>query len=491
MNYLYRYRSLDALFKHKELENLSIYFARPEELNDQMEKYMNVVWQGDEIAFQGLFKHYIYTLTHLYFAVRLRDPKTKIDIENLPVFLDIKVLEAPEMKDVFKAIYDGFFSSPGIAQLPIQMSASKRKFTSDEILWILREINLYAYLTIDIVIRSKMCGQDVLKNPVLRDVYELLKNWPGYSQVIGILTNNNFSTKEIEKKLVSSTAVQQIYKRYLNEVKFKDKDTHNVNILTLDFPDVYIKNITKVLYNKHCVACFSGTFQNEPMWAHYANNENGICLEYKVTNINGNPCFRLYSVARTNPSSDPTKLQVLTGAHWESILPVVYSEEYPEIDFFTSLGMLPMSIISGFWLCNYDRTQFSSSLKVYQPIEEWRQRYHENSKNHICTKATNWSYEQEYRLFHQDLLTPISEIPENRIANYAIEDLKSITFGRQVSAEDKRRIITIILNHCNQTKHTVKFYDLFYSTITKRLERRPCIEAISIKNCEAICSSEN
>lgn len=479
MDHLYRYRSIKSLFDHKELENLSIYFARPEELNDQMEKYMNVIWQGDEIAFQGLFKHYIYTLTHLYFAVRLRDPKMQIDVENLPVFLDIKVLEAPEMKDVFKSVYDEFFSSLSIAHFPVEMAISKKKFTSDEILWVFRSINLYAYLVIDTVIRTQICGQDVFKDSELKEVYDLLKNWEGYTQILDILTDDKYSTQERSKQMLAFCLEQQINKHFLNKVKFRDKNTHNINVLTFDFPEKYIKNITKVLYNKHCVACFSGTFQNEPMWAHYANNENGICLEYKVTNINESPCLRLYSVVRTYSTSDPSKWQVFTGAHWETILPVVYSDEYPEIDFFTSLGALPMPIIRGFWLCNYDRSRFSACLKNYDPIEQWRQHYHENSKKHICTKATNWSYEQEYRLFHQDFLTPISENSENRIANYPIEDLESITFGRQVSAEDKCKIISIISKHCKGTGHTVKFYDLHYSTITKQLEREPSMAALT------------
>lgn len=45
------------------------------------------------------------------------------------------------------------------------------------------------------------------------------------------------------------------FKGYLANVKFKDKDTHNVNVLALDFPEVYMRNITKILYNKYCVDC--------------------------------------------------------------------------------------------------------------------------------------------------------------------------------------------------------------------------------------------
>lgn len=490
MNYLYRYRSLDALFKHKELENLSIYFAKPEELNDQMEKYMNVVWQGDEIAFQGLFKHYIYTLSSLYFTIRVRAPKKEIDTKNLPVFLDIKVLDAPEMKDVFKAIYDEFFSCPSIAQFPAKMAASGKKFTIDEMLLIFRGIHLYAYLVVDTVIRSQIFGQDVFGDPIFKETYDLTKDWTGYLQLLNALTTNRYLSEDIDKLKTDFCTQQQVYQRYLNKVRFKDKNTHNVNIMTFDFPEIYIRNITKILYNTYRVACFSRTFRNEPMWAHYTNNEKGICLEYKITDIDSHPCLRLYSIVRMNPTSDPLKWQMFKGAHWEPVLPVEYSDEYPEIDFFISLGALPMPIIREFLLCNYDKTQFSSCLKNYDPIEQWRQKYQENAKKHVCAKGKNWSYEQEYRLFHQDFLSPISENPENYIANYSIQDLNAVIFGRQVASEEKRKIIDIVSTHCHLANHFVSFYDLYYSTITKSLERRPCIEAISLKNCEAICSLE-
>ena len=85
--YLYRYRSLDSPYIFKELENLEIYFAKPDELNDQMEDYMNIVWQGDEIAFRGLFKHYLYVLSSVYYDIHFRNREKKIDPNYLPVFL--------------------------------------------------------------------------------------------------------------------------------------------------------------------------------------------------------------------------------------------------------------------------------------------------------------------------------------------------------------------------------------------------------------------
>ena len=146
MEYLYRYRSIDKLFEYKELENLEIYFAKLDELNDQMEDYINIVWQGDEIAFQGLLKHYLYVLTNLYCDVSIRKKEEKIDTEHLPAFLSIDTLDVPEFKTVFKSIYYEFFSSQFIADIPKKLAQSNKKFTVDEILLILKSIYLYAYL---------------------------------------------------------------------------------------------------------------------------------------------------------------------------------------------------------------------------------------------------------------------------------------------------------------------------------------------------------
>ena len=61
-------------------------------------------------------------------------------------------------------------------------------------------------------------------------------------------------------------------------------DNFNINVLTFDYPELYIKQIKKILYNNFCVTCFSATYRNEPMWSHYADSENGICLKFKVKN---------------------------------------------------------------------------------------------------------------------------------------------------------------------------------------------------------------
>ena len=63
MTELYRFRSIEYLLrKYNELENQSIYFASPEELNDPLEGVRNIFWQGDKIVWCNFFKQYIYCL---------------------------------------------------------------------------------------------------------------------------------------------------------------------------------------------------------------------------------------------------------------------------------------------------------------------------------------------------------------------------------------------------------------------------------------------
>ena len=47
----FRFRSVDALLgKYQELEKQTIYFASPEELNDPMEGFRDIVWSGDKLS---------------------------------------------------------------------------------------------------------------------------------------------------------------------------------------------------------------------------------------------------------------------------------------------------------------------------------------------------------------------------------------------------------------------------------------------------------
>ena len=145
------------------------------------------------------------------------------------------------------------------------------------------------------------------------------------------------------------------------------------------------------------------------------------------------------------------------------------------IDFFNSLGCIPMPVIHGFWLCNYEKTQFSECCEYYRNMDIWRAEYHQRATEYICTKSKEWDYEEEYRVFIRNTFSLFDNI-EDRKAKYNFEDLEAIIFGQKVIDEDKKKIVQIVEKHCKNTnREDFKFYDLYYSTITKQLEIKPYI----------------
>ena len=476
-NFIYRYRSLEKIFKFNELENLEIYFSKPSELNDQMENYMNIIWQGDEIAFKGLFKHYLYTLCQLYIIATLVKPGEKLDKYNLPIFIQYKDLSLPLMETTFKEIYEKFFSSNEIIAIPKLMADSHKKYSIDEILTIFKTIHLYAYFVINTQIKKDIFNKDLLKEDSYNKIFEEIKSWDGYKNILKLL-NQNSNKNEVATQIYNLTLQQQTYQLYLKKM-YKDKDTYNIEILSFEFPELYINQIKKLMYGNFYVACFSGTYKNEPMWSHYANCENGICLRFKNKNENNKQYIKIYSPTGISCGSNGLKIE----KNWSySILNNVdYNYEYPEIDFFKSLGCIPHPVIDSFWLCNYNKTKFSSCLNVYKDMDEWRTRYYKKAREYICTKSKNWEYEQEYRLFKMDMMHPTYEDTDNRFAKFHFEDLDAIIFGRKVSLDDKKRVIKIIQAHCEKNgQKGFKFYDLYYSTLTKQLEIKPCNDYISL-----------
>ena len=61
---LYRFRSCDKLLgdDFKELEEQYFYFAPLEDQNDPLEGYIDFFWQGDNIAWEGIFRNYIWQM---------------------------------------------------------------------------------------------------------------------------------------------------------------------------------------------------------------------------------------------------------------------------------------------------------------------------------------------------------------------------------------------------------------------------------------------
>lgn len=89
-NFIFRFRSAKALLDDdddnggfQELENQTIYFAKPEQLNDPMEGLSDAFWDGDDVLWENFFKHYALALISYALKWLLHEPdeiqKAKVD----------------------------------------------------------------------------------------------------------------------------------------------------------------------------------------------------------------------------------------------------------------------------------------------------------------------------------------------------------------------------------------------------------------------------
>ena len=65
MTEFYRFRSMEKLLgpSFQELGRQTIFFSGPEDLNDPMEGFQDLVWSGDHIVWSNLLKNYVHCLS--------------------------------------------------------------------------------------------------------------------------------------------------------------------------------------------------------------------------------------------------------------------------------------------------------------------------------------------------------------------------------------------------------------------------------------------
>ena len=103
---MYRFRTVSNLIgEFKELENQQIYFAHPQQLNDPMEGTQLYYWQGDEIVWRNLLKHYLLCIEHVITLARLSEENEPIKKEDIPVFQWVGDLPTDLYKKRIEEIY--------------------------------------------------------------------------------------------------------------------------------------------------------------------------------------------------------------------------------------------------------------------------------------------------------------------------------------------------------------------------------------------------
>src|ERR1700733_64268 len=145
----YRFRSLDALLgERQELEKQEIYFAAPEQLNDPMEGYKDLIWTGDEIVWRNWLRHYLLCLVQTFSAAQFLGQDYQPSLSRGFVFTSASSLPSEALRTTYEEVCAEFLSREHIRELPSLLAGCRTPLRREGVEFILSAVHGIAISTI-------------------------------------------------------------------------------------------------------------------------------------------------------------------------------------------------------------------------------------------------------------------------------------------------------------------------------------------------------
>lgn len=463
-DFLYRFPSLDKILSNDDLEEIGlnpigkdelrkqeIYFASSDSLNDPMEGYEDIFWEGDEIVWRNLFCHYLKCLQVNCMEFILQGEES-LTSNNIHIFGINEDCLTPQYQALTHSIIELFFENPLTREYPYQLSQKNRPIRRDELFFYLQTIHLFALQCIFTVFKEhQLTNYSLPENQEFNSQKTLIS--PGMWKIHNIAESSHSNILDFSEKMFDitqkySNQIQTIF-NYNNSLQLKRP---NWKFLFLDFPTQYINELKKLLYPNWYTACFIETYNNPSMWSHYADSHKGVCLKFKTPNN---------SLSLTN-CSQPTQKTVM------QFYPINYQCKYPEIDFFRTIGVIPTPKLYEEWYGGPNNNLSSCAETLTNNEDAWRDNYWNLFYSRITTKLKDWEYEQEHRLICHNFMSDVEPCKK-----YSFKDLDGIIFGINTPEPVKQKIMKIIEEKCRlNDRNDFNFYQSFYSSSTGKIEKQ-------------------
>lgn len=414
---LYRYRTIKSALR--ELDNGSFYFAAPTELNDPIEGYLKIFWQGDAPAWEGLLKNFVCSFfyglqTYLlvsgkFYAAQenfLSDLHNKILLPNLHQF------DNSPLSRTFAELGENFLTANSVQKVVEFYGNDEIKCYGREMEFILRTVTDDA---------CRLCVQRCKDLSLIRgdfdenffDVeYEIsfaeLKGISDAERKRRIDEIENLNCDLMESGLLalklnhrSSTAAEYTLKQRLLWLRFI-------------FPRLYVEQLKEIMYPNGYVVCFSDTPTNSAMWGNYADNHCGVCFAYETETLDGREFIHF-------------------AAKSLEVKPIKYSSQFITRNFFDTLRHLKFIRVED-WLTG------KGGVKSYKLDDETAGEYDEDYHEKFYNKLTDWNHEHEYRIFLSDRFYRYGDKFARKL-RYNPNALTGIIFGLRTTLDDKLKLI--------------------------------------------------
>ena len=437
---VYKFRSTDRLLQDRELEEQYIFFASPEQLNDPTEGAHDIVWAGDAIVWENLFRHYLFCLaSHAYFCRALG---VEISKSQVPVFSGVDESPTPELKDIINQCCNRIFNHTGIVDVIQLLADGEVKVRHLMLLHILSIFNTDALGVIPEVFSSH--GSWIPEQVRPRDESHVRKFLLPMYQEYGF---SDYSTIEsnvflrITADRNNSISVAALYntRNMENALAYK-----NLILAMFSYPEMYIERLSDLIMDDWFVGSFSKSSRNSSVWANYADGHRGCCLIF---------------------DSPSTSEGLGLGMPFEDVR---YEAKPREVDFFRSIGSLTVPAIMERW---YTDTSGNVSPRASHlpgfddDLTEWRKLRQLASLDASTIKSKDWAYERETRLV-KGFSKGWSESYSQR-EHYDFSVLKGIVFGSRTPLGERLQIMEILSKKCREYGRTdFQYFQAYYSPDT-------------------------
>lgn len=459
ISHLYRFRPIERLLKENELQKQEVFFAKPENLNDPMEGFRDVFWKGDEIVWRNLLRHYLLSLERAFALLVVCREDRPFGWDEIPVFNRGDTSATPLHKARQEEIVEAFFNEDAVKSLILALAARSLPIRRDELAAHLRGLHLFALSVIRHCYEKDNPEEGERLNSTvfvkLRDSLALVtRSVEALAKMEKEQPINEFQIDAFyasQQQMVAELDFINLYNEAL------DPRMTNRNFVFLTFCSEYVKKLEAVVYPEWYAACFMRECRDSSVWGTYGHNHTAVCLKFKVTENAGQPSIRLkrqYGFAGD---------QTLYGFMAHTFEKIVYESDHLPVDFFRSLGRLPIPILRQYWYSDRSGNRSPCGDDIFKAEKAWRDRYWAAFNHGITRKLKDWSKEQEYRLILRDEVLDYSP-EEKRKTTYEFNDLEAIIFGMKTELKDKLAICKIIEQKCRESgRQDFKFYQAFYA----------------------------
>ena len=354
METVYRFRSIRQLLDdYKELETQTIYFPSPGELDDPMDGYRDIVWRGDDIVWLNLFKHYLYCLHWAYCEVSIIGDTAEFTPGDINVTGRWNEPPTSSFGELFSEIWETLRDDLRVPVISTKIGTMSRNITQKELLVYLTVIHYYALVTI-----KRIHSERGLDSPPDQQLHELLSP-------PSALTESDFF-ELMEQSEVSNDQIDAMFAllyRHISDIvlaiRFSHRDTSsgvvatNTQLVLLDFPKVYVQQLSELLWPHWYTACFSKDYHNSSVWSRYADGHRGVCLIFETLESGDH-----YSLPLSGPTVPGSRSWSGTRDNREAVpmtfFDIDYQDRLVRVNFFDNLGRLPRPVLINLWYRSED-----------------------------------------------------------------------------------------------------------------------------------------